>query len=264
MERNHEAAQQAKWVLGPGPIVCTGAPASCQGYVELINHTAEDVQPKTIAIAGLELGLGQGAAPPAARVSARLGPHERLRAPIEVVLDPATPPGSYKGQVSCGSQREDIVIHVLENWNLNIVPHRLTIKASANETVALPVLITNLGNIEFTLPNSVSLHFEHDLEIGQLLDTALMAAGRQGFAKFLDRFVEELADSAIGPATVQFKPGGARVCAGETKQVELEIHFPANLRESILYRGMMKLWNARLTLDVECLGQPKATRRRPR
>jgi hypothetical protein len=261
MESNDEAPE-AKWGLGPGPIVCTGGPASCQGYVVLINRTAEDVHPKAIAITGLELGSRQGTPPPAARVSARVGPYEHLRVPIELALDPATPPGNYKGQLSCGSQREDVVIHVLENRDLRIVPNRLTINASADETVALPVLIANLGNIEFTLPDSVSLHLEHDLEIGRHLDTALTAAGKQGFAKVLDRFVQELADSAVSAATVQFKPGGARVCAGETMQVELEIHFPANLQQRSFYRGMMKFWNARLTLDVECLGQPKATRRR--
>jgi hypothetical protein len=258
MQRNHE------WVLGPGPVVCTGAPASCQGFVELINRTAEEVRPKTIAITGLELGSRQGAPPLAATVSARLGPHQRLRVPIEVVLDPATRPGSYRGHLSCESQQEDIVIHVLEHSDLNIVPNRLTIKAGANETVALPVLITNLGNIEFTPPESVSLHLEHELEIGRLLDTALIAAGRQGLTKFLDRFVEELADFAIGPAQVQFKPGAVKFCAGESRQVELEIHLPENLKENRSYRGMLKFWNARLTLDVECLGQPKAMRRRPK
>ena len=232
--------------------------------MELINKSAEDVEPKALAITNLEPRSEHGRLPTAARVSVRLGPHERLRVPIEVALDAATPPGSYAGQLSCGSQREDVVINVLENWDLRIVPQRVTIKASANETVVLPVLITNLGNIELALPDSVSLHLEHDLEIGRLLDTALIAAGRQGFAKFLDRFVEELAGSAIDPATVQFKPGAVKFRAGETRQVELEIHLPPNLHENRLYRGMMKFWNARLTLDVECLGQPKATRRRPR
>jgi hypothetical protein len=230
--------------------------------VELINNTAEDVQPKTISITGLELGSGQEA-PPAVTISARLRPHERLRVPIEVILDPATRPGNYKGQLCCGSQREDIVVHVLENWDLNIVPQRLTIKGSANEKVTLTVLIANIGNIELALPDSVSVHLEHDLEIRRHLNTALIVAGRQGFAKFLDRFVEELAGFAIGPATVRFKPAG-KFRAGENRQVELEVHLPPNLHEGRFYRGMMRLWNARLTLDVECLRQPKATRGRPR
>ncbi len=259
---NNDRVTEAKWGLGPGPIVFTGSPASCQGYVELINNSAVDVEPEALAITGLEPGSGHGRLPTAARVSARLGPHQRLRVPIEVTLDPATPSGSYTGWLSCGSQREDVVVKVLENWDLRIVPQTVAIKASANETVALQIFITNLGNIEFTLPSPVSLYLEHDLEIGRHLSAALKAAGTEGFEKFLDRFVRELASGAVGAATVKFKPEGAGLHVGETKPVELQIHLPEDLQDNRVYRGTIKLRNARLVLEVESIVRPKAASRR--
>jgi len=261
---NKERLKEEKWGLGPGPIVFTGTPASCQGYVELINKSAEDVEPKAIAITGLEGLSAQGRLPEAAKVSVRLRPHQRLRVPIEVALDPTTPPGSYTGQLSCGSQTEDVVINVLEYWDLRIAPQNVTITASPGGRVPLRILFTNLGNTEVTLPKSVSLHLEHNLEINRHLDTALKATGQQGFQKFLDRLVQELAEAAVSAATVQFKPEGTRFHSSETKEVELEIQFPEDLKRNSIYKSTLKFKNARLVLEVECTTVPAASPRRPK
>jgi hypothetical protein len=229
--------------------------------VELINRSAEDVEPKTIAITGLEIRSAPGR-PPAAKVSVRLGPHQRLQVPIEVALDPTTPPGSYTGQLSCGTQTENVVINVLETWDLRIVPQSVTITTCPGEKVSLRILFTNLGNGEVTLPNSIGLHLDHNLEIGRHLDTALKAAGNQGFEKSLDRFVQELAEAAVSAATVRFKPDGAKLRAGETKEVELEIQFPEDLKHHSVYKSTMKFKNARLGLEVECTKAPDVTPRR--
>src|SRR5262249_10081852 len=127
---------------------------------------------------------------------------------------------------------------------------------------ALRILFTNLGNIEITLPNSISLYLEHNLEIGRHLNAALKTAGNQGFEKVLDRFVQELAQAAVSAATVQFKPEGAKFGTGETKQVELEIQLPEDLKKNRVYRGTMKFKNARLVLEVECTGAPNVSPRR--
>jgi hypothetical protein len=184
--------------------------------------------------------------------------------PIEVALDPTTPPGRYTGQLSCGSQTEDAVIHVLGYWDLQIAPQKVTITASPGERVSLHLLFTNLGNTEVTLPRSVPLHLEHDLEINRHLDTALKAAGQQGFLKFLDRLVQELAEAAVSAATVQFRPEGTRFYSSETKEVELEIQFPKDLKCNSVYKSTLKFRNARLVLEVECTTVPAASPRRPK
>jgi hypothetical protein len=257
-----ETVVEEKWGLGAGPIVLTGRPASCQGYVELINRSAEDVEPRAVAITGLDLGSRQRHPPAVARVSARLGPHARVRAPIEVTLDPTTPPGSYTGQLYSGSQREELVIHVLENWDLRIVPQSVTVTARPGDKLALRIAITNLGNIEFTLPNSVPLHLDHKLELIQCLNTALRAAGRQGFEKVLDRFAQELAEGVVGPATVKFKLEDPRIRAGETKQVELEIQLPDEMKSDRGYAGKMRFKNTSLRIEVECKEAPQSSPRR--
>jgi hypothetical protein len=47
---NKDSATEEKWGLVSGPVVFSGEPASCQGYVELINRSAENVEPKAIAM----------------------------------------------------------------------------------------------------------------------------------------------------------------------------------------------------------------------
>jgi hypothetical protein len=259
---NKERAIDEKCSLGRGPIVFAGAPTSCQGYVELINQSTEDVEPKAIAITKLEPNPGQRRLPAPARVSVRLGPHQRVCVPIEVALDPTTPPGSYTGQLSCGSQTEDIVVNVLENWDLRILPGSVNITASPGERVALRVLFTNLGNTDITLPSSLSLYLEDKLEIGRYLNAALKTASKQGYEKFLDRFVEEMAEAAVGTATVHFKTHGAKFRSGENRQVELQIQLPEDLKKNRVYKGLMKFKNARVVLEVECTESPDVSQRR--
>jgi hypothetical protein len=253
MEKKHSVAE-GKWGFRPGPILFAGPPASCQGYLELINKSDDDVEPKAITITRLQPGFGERRLLAATKGPARLGPHQHLRVPIEVSLDPTTPPGTYTGQLSCSSQTEDVVINVLESWDLRIVPQSVTITASPGERVALGILFTNLGNIEVTLPNSLSLYLEHNLEISRHLNAALKTAGKQGFNKLLDQFVQELTEAAVSDAVVQFKLEGGKFSAGETREVELQIQLPEDLKRNTMYKGVIKFENAKLVLDIECTG----------
>src|SRR5262249_4084893 len=152
----NDDGDEEKCGLGPGPIVLTGVPRSCQGYVELINRSSEVVEPKAIEITSLDPHARQKHLPPPLRASARIGPHEHLQLPIEVGLDPTVPPGSYEAQLCVGSERRDVVINVLESSDLRFVPQSLAVKAGARARVARRILVANFGNIEFTPPNSVS------------------------------------------------------------------------------------------------------------
>src|SRR5262249_30385618 len=155
MEKNEGEIEKCD--VGRGPIVFTGVPRACQGFVELINRSAEVVEPKTIAITTLDPHARQKHLPPPMRLSARLEPHEHPQLRMEVGLDPTTPPGSYKGQLSLGSQGRDVVINVLESSDLRFLPQSLTVKAGAGAKVPRRILVANFGNIEFAPPNSVSV-----------------------------------------------------------------------------------------------------------
>jgi hypothetical protein len=261
MENNE--GEMEKCHVGPGPIVFTGVPRACQGYVELINRSAEVIEPRSIAITHLDPSARQKQLPSAIRVSVRLEPHQHLQVPIEVALDPTTPPGTYKGQLSFGSQREDVVINVLESWDLRFVPQSLAVKAGAGAKVARRILVTNCGNIEFTPPASVSVFVDQNLDFGRHLNTALKEAGNEGYQKFLDRFVRELADDAVSNATVQFKcEKASSIHPGETRQVELQIQLPEDLKMNRVYKGAMKFGNTKLLLEVECTGASDVSPRR--
>ena len=68
--------------------------------------------------------------------------------------------------------------------------------------------------------------------------------------------------AAVGAAKVRFKPEGARFLAGESKPVELQIELPEDLQEGRLYKATIRLRNARLLLEMECIGRSKAPPRR--
>ncbi|HEY2815759.1 MAG TPA: hypothetical protein VGK44_01355 [Casimicrobiaceae bacterium] len=247
-----QAVVEEKWKLGSGAVVLSGRPTSCQGYVELINTSSETVEPRALAIAGLDFGVAQVRAPETARISARLAPHGRMRAPIEVALEPTTPPGNYTGQLRCGAQQEKLVIQVLESWDLRLLPQSVTVTAKPGEKFMLRTLIANLGNVELALPNSAQLPLEQKLDLGQSLNVALLAAGKQGFNQVLDRFAYALAEGAAGPATVSYGLEESRIRAGESRQVELEIRLPEEMKNGKVYTGRIRFKNALLRIEVEC------------
>src|SRR5271167_2701180 len=93
---------EEKWGLGRGPIVLAGRPPVCRGFIDVINKSPEKVRVRTISLASLD--LKSVPAPVAARVFVRLDPHERSRIPVQVHVHHTAPPGTYTGQLLCGSQ----------------------------------------------------------------------------------------------------------------------------------------------------------------
>ncbi len=265
MERKEQVSQE-KWELGPGPFVLSGPPPVCEGTVELVNRSEEELELTAIAIRHIDLKSQQSPGSAAVGTFARLGPHDRSRVAMRLTLDHTTPPGRYTGELCCGSQREQVLIQVLENWDLRIVPQSVIITASPGEKLALRVLITNLGNIEFNLQNADSIYLDDDQGINRLLlntlNTAIKEAGKQGFGKFLDRFVQEWAEAVVSPATVKSQSEGRVIRPGESKEVKLEIQLPEDLKKNKVYRGRMRFKNAALVLEVECTGAPEISPRR--
>lgn len=261
MERKNEL-EEPKWELGPGPFVFSGCPPSCLGTVQLVNKSPDKVRVRAIQITGLDLKSVKGRGLEQANVSVRLGPHDRLSVSAQLFLDQSTPAGTYSGQLCCGSQREQVLVYVQENWDLRVIPDKLSIRARAGDKVTKLIFLTNRGNMTYSLGKVALVRLEERERTCRSLATSLTEAGKQGHSKFLDRLVHEMAESEVQPATVKIKVEENEVHPSETKEVELEIQLPQELKKNRTYKGRLALKSARLVLEIECTDGSKPTNRR--
>jgi hypothetical protein len=241
-----------KWELGRGPITLVGRPPVCRGFVDIVNRSPEKVRVRTILLAGLD--FRSVPAPTTARVFVRLDPHERSRTPVQVHVHETVPPGTYTGELFCGSQKEPVVIHVLENESLDINPTSLSISGSSEQRVNLRIFVTNRGNVTYALRETDIVYLEERKEIRRSLTAALRDAGHTGYEKFLDRFVGELAATGVNPAAAKVRSENANIHPGEVREVKIELRLPDNLKKNRLYAGKLTFKNAQLLLEVECIG----------
>jgi len=270
MERGMEPEEES-CRLGPGPFFFSGRPPFIRGTVNLLNSSAERVRVRSIVLgtAGLtpyrarrrdeareRTPDGQQVDSLEVRVSRQIGPFEQANLPAQLVVDRFTPPGEYEAQLRFRDQQAQATIFVLEHHRLYLVPDRIAITVAAGETIVKKIAITNDGNVPFSTRKAGFAPLEALGILHRSLAIALTEAGHEGHAKFLDRFVSELADNEVQPAKVRFDIQDQEIAPGETKLVELSIRFPADLKRKRIYTSRISFREQKLAVEVDVNGSP--------
>jgi hypothetical protein len=266
MDRGAEPEERCR--LGPGPFYFSGRPPFVRGTVSLENPSDERVRVRsmTLGAAGLGPYRGRGAGPAReagrasradaleVRPSRQVGPLEQASVPAYLRVDRFTPPGEYEAHLRLGDQRAPAVVFVQESHRLELVPNRITVSAAAGETIVRRVAITNEGNVPFSTRRAALAPLEALGTLHRSLAIALTEAGHEGHAKFLDRFVKELADNEVSPAKVKVEIQDQEIAPGETKLVELSIRLPADLKRRRSYTSRIEFRDTRLAVEVNVEG----------
>jgi hypothetical protein len=240
------------WALGSGPFVLSGRPPHLEGIVELTNRSARRLEVGAIALHGLNLKSHPGPVPEAVAAFARLDPNERASVRMRLTLDPTLPAGRYGAHLSCGAQHEEIVIEVLENITLSVNPAGVSISAAPGQKIKFQVFVSNRGNVATTPQAPDSIYLNEDRDVLEVASQVAKESGKDGFQKFLDRFLREWADGVAGPAAVHVKPRRTTLHPGETKEVEVEVDLPDDMRRKRVYKGKIRFRNAAFALEVDC------------
>ncbi|OGB96094.1 MAG: hypothetical protein A3G35_00670 [candidate division NC10 bacterium RIFCSPLOWO2_12_FULL_66_18] len=261
----HTAPPGDAWRLGAGPFIFSGVPPMCAGDLELVNDSDEKVKVRAIPVVGhrdraLErLGLSE------LRVGARLAPHDRTRVRAHFLLDPHTPPGTYTADLSCGGQREPVVVHVFERLGLQVEPDVIRLRGAGGDVLTTLVVVTNRGNVTETLRELALIFLEERNWVGRSLVYALRETKQdEGHQAYLDRLVHELRATLSRPARVTLRGGVSEIQPGETREVQLEITLPNELMKGRTYVGSTPFMSTELFFEVECNGANNSKKRRPR
>jgi len=261
----HTAPPGDAWRLGAGPFIFTGAPPLCAGHLDLVNDSEEKVKVRGIPVVGhrdraLEgFGLGE------LRVGARLAPRDRTRVRAHFILDLRTPPGTYTADLSCGGQREPVVVHVLENPAIQVEPSVIRLRGAGGDVLEALVVVTNSGNVTET-PRELALVFLEERNwVGRSLVYALRETKRDGgHQEYLDRLLRELQATLTRPTRVTIHGDVSEIPPGQVREVRLEIALPDELTKGRTYFGSTPFMSSELSFEVECNGASNSTKRRPR
>jgi hypothetical protein len=263
--RSHSATVAQAWRLGQGPFIFHGQPPRCVGYVDFINESDEKVVVRSIEIAGAP---GEKLPDPGMsefKVGARLPPNARTRVQAHFRLDPRTPPGTYNLELSCGDQRERVVVHVWEKTHLVIHPGVVTLRGGGGDVLNAVVVISNEGNVTETPRELALVYLEEHEWLGRAQVFAMRETQKgEGMMAYLDRLIAELKDSMPREARVVIRTAISELDPGETREVELEIRLPDDLRSGRTYHGFAKFMSSELKFKLECNGTSHSAKRRPR
>ena len=209
MHGPHTGEAGSDWRLGPGPYRFSGPPSQCVGELVLINLSDNKV--KVHALDAVPAGRSRRAANALPQtqlnLSARVPPHSEVRVRAVLQLDPHMPPGTYQAQVVSGEQKEALQIEVAEERELNVEPEELVLRGLAGQTLALPIVLTNDGNVPVAVDDLVKIWLEEREWIRRNLGRSLVESKEEDtYEDVANLLVHNLKASMVSPQGGVFEP----------------------------------------------------------
>jgi hypothetical protein len=259
--KDSPGGQNARWDLADEPAVLRGFPERCFGLVSLRNSGKEPITVQRLpaefpaqAAEGVRL-----AALAAKELSTfvRLAPQETRSVLASVALDPATPPGLYKGRLQTGADTSRaVLVQVLEQGSVEVLPDAVTWTGVPGEALSVNLLLRNLGNLPNPVPKSAAFQLAPDRGLPHHFHAAAREAGKQGYQAFLNSFVAKLSDDEPPALAARVKKGAGPLAPQQSVEVRLELTVPKTLKPGRSYRGVIALGRAKVRIQLN-LAAPK-------
>lgn len=241
------------------PLVLAGPPRELTGRIQLHNPGDAKV---VLRDAGLKDPSGLLRLP-SSRHSLQplvLRPDQGGSVPISIAVDPATPPGGYRAELELAGRSQPVVLHVAEVFDLSVQPRSLVVVNQSGVPQKKRLIITNDGNVAFTLGDLGTVDLREDLPSNRVVRVAVESLLDHEKLDLQALVVALLAvareeDGRLGSLQVLARDGQVELRPGETKAVELEITLQDELPLNRRYRGRLPV----LTRDVDIVVVASAT-----
>jgi hypothetical protein len=241
------------------PLVLVGPPGELIGHVHLHNRTDSKV---VVRGAGLRDPDGRLPLPPTRQALGPivLRPDQGNDVPLSVAVDPTTPPGEYAAELDLGGLSQPVVLHVTELLAVSASPGSVVVVNEAGIRQHRPVVVTNEGNVAFTLadPGAVSLREDmmSDRALRIAVDLLSRAEERADLERLAAAVLAVVRQETAGELEVQLANGPIEVQPGETKAIALEIILKEQLPASGRYRGRIPILTGNVDVTVLTSGGP--------
>jgi hypothetical protein len=151
-----------------------------------------------------------------------------------------------------GSARHTVVLKVLERRSVAVVPSAFELHGAPGDSVSVPVVLTNLGNVAFEVPKLALVALGAVQAFTHLFHVAMAKKGGEGHHAALDNFAQLLNASEVDAPKAWFGESGAATLApGARLETQIRFELPANLARHRLYRGTFPVGRTLCSVEIE-------------
>jgi hypothetical protein len=163
---------------------------------------------------------------------------------LQMTLPPRTPPGTYEGTVELDGEQSPVVVEVEPEIELVLVPDQLTLRGAPGDRVQAELTIANAGNVavEIRRAHGIGIFAEEGLE--RSLHRAYRDERPEGVRR-IDYLADLLAEEHGGIVRVGVEEGAGDLEPGETRELRVSFHLPADLKPGHTYTGTWPLHDLR-------------------
>jgi hypothetical protein len=249
-------------VAAEATVRLVGVPPSLTGTVLVANESESAMMVQTL---GTSLHADDGTVLPGTlRVLGRAAPKTRARVRVQLVVDFATPPGTYRGEVVVNGAPRPLEARVLELRRASIAPNAVSLRAAAGGSIETEFIVSNDGNVAYDLPKSLPAWFEESDWLADALVAALRDTGAQeGVQAYLDRVVHALRSSMGGTTSLTVAGGDTALAPGAQAVVRLSGTVPPDLTDGRTYVASLILGGRAFSIAVDVTPAATTTKRRP-
>ncbi len=229
------------------------------GSCEMINTSDQDVFLWTVPVINSELRDVFGATVREVPIMRAIPAGGSATFPLRLKLDGLTPPGEYAITLALGEEQKEFVVQVPESTRIKIEPSQLTLIGELKAKIAKTLVVTNLGNVGFTVGKLGAVILEEDGGVCRSVQSSLRSQGAKGYQSFLDALVAELATTRVDMLRVGVPDDTPEIPPGESQMITLEFHLPGDLTAGRSYFGQLAIENTGIDLQVRALGSKNGT-----
>ena len=259
MEKEPQAPR-ALMIDSEAPLVLVGPPRALRGEFRLQNATAEKLSVRDAVFRsvsptgrGKQKAVAMAVLPEAGLAMRRIvmRPGQSRPIPVALELDPRTPPGTYQAELMVGDQLRPVVLHVAEEFALQISPDHIVLDNRPGETIKRTVVFSNQGNVNVQVRSLGTVVLDEELVHCRALRGALADVGDtmttlDDFAAALGKRYKALYETLV----LKVKNNVVPLAPGETQAVELSIKLPDTLEPRSRYTGYAAISTSNLTFTI--------------
>ena len=243
---------------GGRTVTLVGAPGPISHQLEFHNGGEQRAILRQATIVSPQLETATGQRPGVVMPSVVLHPGQARRVPIRITIPIHTPPGRYDGKLLVAGQTVDVVIHVVEDYDLDVAPTEVVLENRAGDRTVRQIVCTNRGNVPLVIGEIGAVVLDDELTNCRSLRAVTAAwpdedGQHDAIDRFVDLFVKEGWKKVVehsGVLRVHTAGGSRELLPGQTQVVELEITLPDKLEPRTRYTGVAPLYMSDLTFRI--------------
>jgi hypothetical protein len=248
-------------------LTLAGAPGRIRHELEFQNDGDQRAILRMAAVKCEEIEAVTGRRPGVLMPTVVLHPGQSRRVPIHITIPYQTPPGRYEGELLVAGMAMPLVIHVAEEYCLDVTPGEVVLENKAGGRSIKQVVCTNSGNVPLMIGEIGAVVLDDELTTCRSLRAVTAAwpdedGDDHAVDRFIDLYVKEGWKRVVahsGVLRVHTVGGPRELAPGSTEVVDLEVTLPDRLEPRTRYTGVAPLYTTDLTFRiVPARGRPRA------